>query len=182
MGQDKAALEWEGEPMLTRIAWAISARCEPVLVAAPPTSQAYVDLADGTDLEWITGEPAGSGPLGGLAAALRAAREAGAAAAFVCATDMPLVDAGLIDELCAGLSDSADVVVAHDGGRDHPMAAVYRTSLVERLDELVADGELRMSAVLDALVTHRIGVSDARWLTNVDAPGDLHRLRVSRVT
>ena len=180
MGQDKATLEWEGVPMLSKIAYTISSRCDPVLVAAPPTSQAYVDLVDETDLEWVTTEKAGSGPLGGLVAALRAAAEAGADAAFVCATDMPLVDTGLIDELLGGLAESADAVVANDAGRDHPMAGIYRTRAVDRLAELVEQGELRMGAALDALVTHRIGVSDSEWLANVDAPEDLHRLRISR--
>ncbi|EGD55604.1 molybdenum cofactor guanylyltransferase [Gordonia neofelifaecis] len=181
MGQDKAAMEWEGVPMLSRIAWAISSRCEPVLVAAPPTSQAYVDLGAGSDLQWVTTEKAGSGPLGGLVAALREATDAGAEAAFVCATDMPLVDTGLIDELVDGLTDSADAVIANDAGRDHPMAGIYRTRAVDRLAELVEAGELRMGAALDAIVTRRVGVSDPGWLANVDAPEDLHRLRISRV-
>ncbi|AUH69343.1 MULTISPECIES: molybdenum cofactor guanylyltransferase [Gordonia] len=182
MGQDKAAMEWDGAPMLSRIAWAISARCEPVLVAAPRTSQAYLELSDETDLDWVTTEKAGSGPLGGLVAALQAAADAGAEAAFVCATDMPLVDTGLIDELLDGLTESTDVVVAHEGGRDHPMAGVYRTRSAQQLADLVEKGELRMGAALDALVTRRIGVSDPDWLTNVDAPEDLHRLRSSRAS
>ena len=37
MGRDKAAMEWEGVPMLSKIAYTISSRCDPVLVAAPPT-------------------------------------------------------------------------------------------------------------------------------------------------
>lgn len=180
MGQDKAALEWDGVPMLSKIAWTISSRCDPVLVAAPPTSQAYVDLADETDLRWVTTEKAGSGPLGGLVEALRVAQQAGADAAFVCATDMPLVDTGLIDELTDGLAESADVVVANDAGRDHPMAGIYRTRVADQLGELVAGGELRMVAALEALVTHRVGVSDPEWLANVDAPEDLHRLRIRR--
>ncbi|MGB3301690.1 molybdenum cofactor guanylyltransferase [Gordonia sp. (in: high G+C Gram-positive bacteria)] len=182
MGQDKAALEWDGGPMLSKIAWAISARCEPVLVAAPLTSQAYVDLNEETDLEWVTTEKAGSGPLGGLVAALTVARERGADAAFVCATDMPLVDTGLIDELVGGLTESSDAVVAYDAGRDHPMAAIYRTRVVDQLADLVEGGELRMVAALEALVTRRVGVSDPEWLANVDAPEDLHRLRISRVS
>ncbi|MBM7368422.1 molybdenum cofactor guanylyltransferase [Gordonia hydrophobica] len=182
MGQDKAALEWDGVPMLSKIAWTISSRCDPVLVAAPLTSQAYLDLADETDLQWVTTEKAGSGPLGGLVEALRAAEKAGAEAAFVCATDMPLVDTGLIDELMDGLAESADAVVANDMGRDHPMAGIYRTRVADRLAELVAGGELRMVAALDALVTHRVGVSDPEWLANVDAPEDLHRLRISRAS
>lgn len=168
--------------MLSKIAWAISARCEPVLVAAPLTSQAYVDLNEETDLEWVTTEKAGSGPLGGLVAALTVARERGADAAFVCATDMPLVDTGLIDELVGGLTESSDAVVAYDAGRDHPMAAIYRTRVVDQLADLVEGGELRMVAALEALVTRRVGVSDPEWLANVDAPEDLHRLRISRVS
>lgn len=172
-------MEWEGVPMLSKIAYTISSRCDPVLVAAPPTSQAYVDLADETDLEWVTTEKAGSGPLGGLVAALRVASEAGADAAFVCATDMPLVDTGLIDELLAGLTPSTDAVIAYDGQRDHPMAGIYRTRVVDTLAGLVDDGELRMLAAVDAIATRRGGVSNPVWLTNVDAPEDLHRLRAA---
>ncbi|MFZ1381271.1 MAG: molybdenum cofactor guanylyltransferase MobA, partial [Scrofimicrobium sp.] len=68
-------------------------------------------------------------------------------------------------------------VVVHEGGRDHPMAAIYRTRVVPQLVALLESGEQRMLAGLDAIVTHRVGVSDPAWLTNVDAPEDLHRLR-----
>jgi molybdopterin-guanine dinucleotide biosynthesis protein A len=178
MGQDKAALEFEGVTMLTRIAEAIGERCTPVLVAAPETSQAYRELSAESDLQWVTDEQDGSGPLGGLVAALRAAAAGGADVAFVCATDMPLVKAELVDELLAGLTPSTDAVIAHDAQRDHPMAGVYRTSAADALAALVDAGELRMLAALDAISTRRVGVSDPNWLTNVDAPEDLHRLRV----
>ncbi|MEJ9079347.1 molybdenum cofactor guanylyltransferase [Gordonia malaquae] len=178
MGQDKAALEYEGVTMLTRITEAIGERCAPVLVAAPEASQAYRELSAESDLQWVTDEKDGSGPLGGLVAALRAAAAAGADVAFVCATDMPLVKADLVDELLAGLTPSTDAVIAHDAQRDHPMAGVYRTSAADALAGLVDAGELRMLAALDAISTRRVGVSDPNWLTNVDAPEDLHRLRV----
>ncbi|WP_353109205.1 molybdenum cofactor guanylyltransferase [Gordonia sp. (in: high G+C Gram-positive bacteria)] len=178
MGQDKAALEYEGVTMLTRITEAIGERCALVLVAAPEASQAYRELSAESDLQWVTDEKDGSGPLGGLVAALRAAAAAGADVAFVCATDMPLVKADLVDELLAGLTPSTDAVIAHDAQRDHPMAGVYRTSAADALAGLVDAGELRMLAALDAISTRRVGVSDPNWLTNVDAPEDLHRLRV----
>ncbi|MCF8610980.1 molybdenum cofactor guanylyltransferase [Gordonia sp. HY285] len=182
MGQDKAALDFEGATMLTRIAATVSQRCAPVLVAAPETSQAYRELSKESDLEWVTDEKEGSGPLGGLVAALRAAAEVGADAAFVCATDMPLIEVGLIDELVAGLTDSTDAVIARDAQRDHPMAGVYRTSAVGALEALVDAGELRMGAAIDAIHTRRVTVTDENWLTNVDAPEDLHRLRATGVS
>lgn len=178
MGQDKASLDWEGRPMLTAVTDVLAQRCDPVLVAAAPTSQAYAELSDVAGVDWITTEPAGVGPLGGLVAALEAAEAAGSPVAFVCATDMPLIAPELIDELLHGLTSSADAVVVHDGGRDHPMAAIYRTRVAPKLAELIESGEQRMLAALDTIVTHRVGVSDSRWLTNVDAPEDLHRLRV----
>lgn len=182
MGQDKAALEFDGVTMLTRIAETVSQRCAPVLVAAPTTSQAYRELSKESDLQWVTDEKEGSGPLGGLVAALRVAAAAGAEVAFVCATDMPLIEAGLVDELVAGLTDSTDAVIAHDAQRDHPMAGVYRTRVADTLEGLVDAGELRMGAAIDAVHTRRVSVSDENWLTNVDAPEDLHRLRATGVS
>ena len=177
MGQDKAALEWDGRPMLNVIADSIGTRCDPVLVAAPASSQAYAELGAESPLRWITDEQVGTGPLGGIVAALTAAKEAGAAAAFVCATDMPLVDADLVDELLRALTSSPDVVIAHEGGRDHPLAGIYRVRALPVFEALVEQGELLMTNALDAVLTHRVGVSDPRWLTNIDAPEDLHRLR-----
>ncbi|MFZ1381269.1 MAG: hypothetical protein WAS54_00600 [Scrofimicrobium sp.] len=63
-----------------------------------------------------------------------------------------------------------------EDGRDHPMPAIHRTR-VSPLVALLESGEQRILAVLDAIDTHRLGVSDPAWLTNVDAPEDLHRLR-----
>lgn len=178
MGQDKASLEWAGKPLLATVTEVLDQRCDPVLIAAPESSQAYEVLGRSGDRKWITTERTGGGPLGGLVAALEAAEAAGSPVAFVCATDMPLIEPELIDELLHGLTVSTDAVVVHDAGRDHPMAAVYRTRIVPALTELLATGEQRMLAALDAVVTHRVGVSNPRWLTNVDAPEDLHRLRV----
>ncbi|GAA4661164.1 molybdenum cofactor guanylyltransferase [Gordonia humi] len=182
MGQDKAGLEFEGVTMLTRVAGVVEQRCAPVLVAAPETSQAYRELSRESDLRWVTDEKQGSGPLGGLAAALAAAGAAGADVAFVCATDMPLIGTGLIEELLAGLTEQADAVIARDAQRDHPMAGVYRTRVAETLQALVDGGELRMTAAVEALDTRRVSVTDENWLTNVDAPEDLHRLRVGSVS
>ena len=181
MGHDKAAMDWDGQPMLARIVETLGGRCDPVFVVAPASSPAYTSLhgTGGPPARWITDEQPGQGPLAGLAAGLAAAREAGAALAFVCATDMPLIETGLINELLRGMPDAADAVVAHDAHRDHPMAGVYRVSAAGTIADLAASGERRMTAALDAVTTHRITVSDPDWLTNVNAPEDVHRLRAA---
>ncbi|GAC49771.1 molybdenum cofactor guanylyltransferase [Gordonia aichiensis] len=181
MGSDKAALDWNGEPMLAGLVRTISQRCEPVFVVATEDSAAYRLLhgTGGPDATWVTDEEPGAGPLAGLAVGLAAARDAGCELAFVSATDMPLIEPELIDELQAAVTDTAGAVVAHDAERDHPMAAIYRTDAADAIAELVAAGERRMTAALEALATYRVTVSDPLWLTNVNSPEDVHRVRIS---
>jgi molybdopterin-guanine dinucleotide biosynthesis protein A len=186
MGSDKAALAWNGESMLGRITRIVGERCDPVLVVAPEGSPAYQGLRAGQDdaqggsaaVTWVTDEAEGAGPLGGLATGLAEAAERGRDIVFVCATDMPLVTAEMVDELLRGLSDADDAAIAVDSQRAHPLAGVYRTRAAGTLDELVQAGERRMLAAVDALRTNRVTLSDPTWLTNVNAPEDLHRLRV----
>ena len=163
--------------MVKVIAEAIGQRCDPVLIAAPKTSQAYQELGDDADLTWVTDEDSGNGPLAGIVAALKATEDVDASAAFVCATDMPLVSPQLIDELLQALTSAPDVVIVHEGGRDHPLAGIYRRRALPALQAQLDSGDVLMSDALEAVVTHRIGVSDPTWLTNVDAPEDLHKLR-----
>ncbi|AZG43985.1 putative molybdenum cofactor guanylyltransferase [Gordonia insulae] len=178
MGRDKAALDWDGEPMLARVVRVVGERCGPVFVVATEESAAYRSLygSGGPEARWVTGETPGTGPLGGLAVGLSTAAEAGAEWAFVCATDMPLITPELIDELLRGVTPSTQAVIATDAQRDHPMAGVYRTDAAGVIADLTAGGERRMLAALDALTTHRVTVSNPEWLINVNAPEDLHRL------
>lgn len=181
MGEDKAALDLGGQPMLTRIVTEMRRRCDPITVVAATDSPAYAAFADEPGLRWVTDEGPGTGPLGALAAGLTAAAADGVPVAFVCATDMPLLRAELVDELVAGLGPDDDAVIAEDAARQHPLAAVYRSSCAGRLAELVAGGERRLLAALDGMTVHRVGVSDPTWLTNVNAPEDVHRLRRDKI-
>lgn len=180
MGTDKAALDWDGEPLLARVVRIVGERCRPVYVVAPQESAAYRGLfgTGGPEATWVTDEEPGAGPLAGLAAGLAAAREGGSSWAFVCATDMPLISGELIEELLRGVTPSKQAVIARDSQREHPMAGLYRTDAAPVIAGLSASGERRMLAVLDALTTHRVAVSEPDWLTNVNAPEDLHRLHV----
>jgi molybdopterin-guanine dinucleotide biosynthesis protein A len=108
---------------------------------------------------------------------LRAAAEAGSQWAFVCAVDMPFIDPALIDLLVDTSTNlTADVVLPWDG-RDHYLAGLYRVSLVERVNALVASGDRSMSALVNSVDTQRIVMTDGRPLTNVNSLADLASLR-----
>src|SRR5689334_22984347 len=113
MGTDKAALDWHGMPLLTRIAGIASRDFAPVVVvggpreALPPGVVAAVDRRPGR------------GPLEGIAAGLRAmAGRAGAA--IVVSADAPFVHPAFLHGMAASLGDHA-VAVPVDGDREHPL-------------------------------------------------------------
>jgi molybdopterin-guanine dinucleotide biosynthesis protein A len=173
MGRDKATLRVPGgsTTMVEHVAGIIAQRCEPVFVMAAvgqplPTLQARI----------MRDESRSEGPLPATGRGLRAAAEAGARLAFVCAVDMPLVTPDLIDELVRLAVETDAEVVSPWDGRSHFLAAVYRTDLADRVERLVAAGERRMSALIDASDAQQIVLSDSRPLTNVNTAADLKAL------
>ncbi|MCK8642495.1 molybdenum cofactor guanylyltransferase [Mycobacterium colombiense] len=177
MGRDKATLPGPGgaATLLEYVAGVIAQRCEPVFVMAAqgqplPAVQAQV----------IRDEVRGQGPLPATGRGLRAAAEAGARYAFVCAVDMPLLSAELIDELVQLATETnAEIVLPWDG-RSHYLAAVYRTDLAGRIDGLVAGGARSMRALIDASDAQQIVLPESRFLANVNTESDLLALAQSR--
>jgi molybdopterin-guanine dinucleotide biosynthesis protein A len=83
---------------------------------------------------------------------------------------MPNLTADLVDQLAA--HHGADVVLPWDG-RDHYLAAIYRTGLTERIDVLVDAGHRSMRSLISTVVTERVVLPPGDALTNVNAPSDL---------
>lgn len=181
MGRDKATLPFPGADgseattMVERVVGILAQRCDPVLVMAAQ-GQPLPELP----ARVIRDELRGLGPLPATGRALRVAGEAGVRFAFVCAVDMPFLTAELIDDLTRrAVETGAEVVLPWDG-QDHYLAAVYRTDLADRVDALVAAGERKMRAFVDASDTQRIVTADSRSLTNVNTADELRALAQSR--
>ena len=176
MGRDKANLPYHGTTLLERTMSAVSPRCAPVFVIAAP-GQALPKV----EAEVLRDEVRGVGPLLATGRGLRAAADAGRELAFVCAVDMPLLEVELIDELAApAVRLGADVVLPWDG-RDHYLAGIYRTSLADRVDELIAAGERSMRALVDRVDTQRIVMPEQRALANVNTAADLSAIRPPQI-
>ncbi|SPM35872.1 Molybdopterin-guanine dinucleotide biosynthesis protein A, partial [Mycobacterium rhizamassiliense] len=173
MGRDKATLPGPGGvgTLAEYVVGVVAQRCEPVFVVAAtgqpvPPVQARV----------LRDEIQGMGPLPATGRGLRAAAEAGARYAFVCAVDMPLLTADLIDDLVHLATETdAEVVMPWDG-RSHYLASLYRTDLADRIDALVAAGERKMSALIDASDAQQIVLPDSRPVTNVNTDADFRAL------
>ena len=183
MGRDKATMPVPAEllgskdgseapiTMVERVVSIVGQRCQPVFVVAAP-GQPLPELP----ARVVRDDVRGVGPLLATGRGLRAAAEAGAKRTFLCAADMPLLSADLIDLLeNRAVELDADVVLPWDG-RDHYLAAVYRTELADRVDALIAGGERSMRSLVDRVDTQRIVVPASRSLTNVNSDADLRTL------
>jgi molybdopterin-guanine dinucleotide biosynthesis protein A len=176
MGRDKATLPYEGKTLVEHMVSVVSPRCSPVFVIAAPGQPLPTLQAD-----VLRDEVRGVGPLLATGRGLRAAADAGVKLAFVCAVDMPLLSSDLIDELAGpAVRLGADVVLPWDG-RDHYLAGVYRTSLADRVDALVAAGERSMRALVDTVDTQRIVMPEQPSLTNVNTAADLSAVVPPRI-
>jgi molybdenum cofactor guanylyltransferase len=157
--------------MVERVVSVVGQRCQPVFVVAAP-GQSLPELP----ARVVRDDARGVGPLLATGRGLRAAAEAGAKRAFLSAADMPLLTADVIDLLEArAIELDADVVLPWDG-RDHYLAAVYRTELADEADALVAAGERSMRALVDRVDAQRIVIPESRSLTNVNSDADLRTL------
>ena len=141
MGRPKASLEWHGSTLLHRVTGIVArAVGGPVVVVRAP-DQDLPALPPGVRVVEDAAE--GRGPLQGLAAGLAAVADA-AEVAYVSSTDVPLLHPTFVRAVVrAAGSDNVDVALPVVHGFRHPLAAAYRTSLVESVEELIGEDRMR---------------------------------------
>jgi molybdenum cofactor guanylyltransferase len=153
MGTPKAALEWHGSTLLRRVVGVVGRSVDgPVVVVRAP-GQTLPGLPDGVEV--VEDAREGRGPLEGLAAGLAAVRDR-AHAAYASSTDVPLLHPRFIHRVLAGLDDDVDVVLPEIGGFRHPLAAVYRTELVDVVERLIAEDRMRPAFLFEACRVRRL--------------------------
>lgn len=175
MGRSKASLPFGGETMLERVVRIVGSVVSPVVVVAA-ADQELPALPEGTLL--ATDEEPGLGPLAGLAAGLGRLRADGVRAAYVSSCDVPLLRPAFVAHLVS-LLGSQDLVVPRDGRFHHPLAAVYRTSLEDRVRTLLAADRRRPFFLIEESDARIVDVEDLRGvdpeldsLRNLNTPED----------
>ncbi|MCU1383557.1 MAG: Molybdopterin-guanine dinucleotide biosynthesis protein [Acidobacteria bacterium] len=165
-GRDKSALLVDGRAILDRQIAALSPLTEDLMIVGGAQRSAPRVIADIV---------AGCGPLGGLHAALTAAR---GDALFLVACDMPYVTTAFVEYLLS-LAGSADAVVPRSERGYHPLCAVYTRACLEPAAARLADRRLKMRELVDDVRTRVVSAEDIRrfgdpdrLLANVNTPAD----------
>ena len=164
MGKSKAWLPFGDEPLLLRVVRQLSAVVAPIVVVGA-ADVPLPPLPPG--VEYLCDRQPDRGPLEGLRVGL-AALAPHAPRAFVVGCDYPFVAPAYIERL-ATLSAGHDAAVVRVDGRLHPLAAVYRTSLVANIDELLESGH---SALLDLITRSNVRLVEPTELADLPSPTD----------
>lgn len=164
-----------GEPLVVRLArMAAELGCEPVLVGASAEVKAALPA-----LRTIADQPAGIGPLGGLAGLLHAAEQSPVVAL---ACDLPFVSRDLLALLVHATLEAPTEVLAvrADNGLWEPLCARYDAcALAPRVDRAIALGVRSFQKLFSELSVAELPVSHAqrRELDDWDTPEDVSRSR-----
>uniref|UniRef100_A0A7C2JYQ4 Probable molybdenum cofactor guanylyltransferase n=1 Tax=Schlesneria paludicola TaxID=360056 RepID=A0A7C2JYQ4_9PLAN len=176
MGRDKATLPFGPESLLQRVVRLLSTVVDAgdiVVVAAAdqilPTLPVEVVVARDLQPE--------RGPLEGLASGL-AALPGRVDAVYATSCDVPLLEPAFVRRMFDLLGDSA-IAVPRDGEYHHPLAAVYRPSVLTAVQQLLAEDRLRPRFLFDLVPTRDVSVDDLEdvdperhTLMNLNRPED----------
>lgn len=147
MGAPKALLDWHGTPLVAHVVGVLSEAVAPgPLVVVAQRGQELPALPEGVEL--VRDREAGRGPLQGLLGGLEALA-AQVDAAFVAATDLPLLTPSFVRRLLDALEPGLDAAVPVAHGHRQPFAAAYRPSVAPLLEALLVGGERRAGVLLE---------------------------------
>ena len=174
MGLAKATLPFGPEAMLQRVVRLLGAVVRPIVVVAAPEQELPALPAE---VLVARDEREARGPLEGLLAGLSAIAPQ-AMAAYATSCDVPLLAPGFVRAMIARLEDF-DAAVPVDEGFAHPLAAVYRTTVLPHIRELLATDQLRPAFLFERVKTRRVPVAELRsadqelcTLRNLNRPED----------
>ena len=166
MGRDKAALDFGGKPMLTRLVELYRPRFSAVYVSVDRPGR--FDTAGAGE---IVDRRAGMGPLAALESAFLST---GAQVAFFTATDLPFGDPEVARALAEGCQ-------GHDAcllSPDEPLFAAYHRRCLPAVTALLDQDQRPLRRLLDRLdcaILDRDPALRARILTNVNDPEQYRR-------
>jgi molybdopterin-guanine dinucleotide biosynthesis protein A len=180
-GRDKGALVVEGRTIFDRQMSVLSQIAGEVLFVGAAVAEAVANPRPGVTM--IDDLMPGCGPLGGLHAALTAAR---GEVVVVVACDMPYVSAPLLAHLASlagesGQPDGFVAVVPRTERGYHPLCAAYTRAAIEPIERRLAAGRFTMTELLTDVRLRVVAADEiarfgdpSQLLANVNTPAE-HR-------
>jgi molybdenum cofactor guanylyltransferase len=171
-GRDKSALMIDGRSILERQIAELLRVTDDVLVVGAEMGSGRILFEPAHQksarplFRLVPDRTPGCGPLGGLDAALAAARDDVVA---IVACDMPFVTSAFLNHLL-DLAREADAVVPRTERGYHPLCAAYTRACHPAVARRLADRRLKMTGLLEEVRVRELTAGE------IDVFGDRHRL------
>jgi molybdopterin-guanine dinucleotide biosynthesis protein A len=173
-GRDKSALIVNGRRIIDRQIDELSRVSDDILIVGAHGTPRRPSPEVG-NVRSVADRVSGAGPLGGLDAALAAARDP---VVLIVACDMPFVTWPLLGYL-SSLSGEADAVVPRTKRGYHPLCAAYTRGCQRAIERRLAARQLAMAGLLDELRLRVVETDELerfgdpeRLLANINTPGE----------
>jgi molybdenum cofactor guanylyltransferase len=185
MGQDKAWLDLNGQPLVARVAERVLPLADEVIFSTGEPDR-FTELRHslGVPVQVVGDEHPGAGPLAGIEAGLRAAHND---LVLVLATDMPFVSRPLLcymRSLAAGYDAVVPLLPHPQTGRPmrEPLHAFYRRSCLSVIGRYLLTGHNQAFAFLPEVRTRDVLQAEIRQFDpdqmsffNINTPDDWRR-------
>lgn len=116
------------------------------------------------------------GPIGGLYSIFKSTD---ADRVFIVAADMPFVNNSIINSICS-IDFNADALVACADGREQPLFAVYKKSILANIEKLINLKIYKMKSLLKESEISYFYIDDKKYLSNINTPEEYKNLTVPK--
>jgi molybdopterin-guanine dinucleotide biosynthesis protein A len=171
-GADKGWVMVQGQPMIEHVAARLRPQVGALVINANRNTERYAALGYPVVPDLFEGY---LGPLAGMLSGMQAA-----ATAYVVTApcDSPLIGRDLVARLATTLNrEDADIAVAHDGERSHPVFLLLRRDLADDLTTYLESGGRKIDRWF---ARHRVAYADfhdtPEAFMNVNDPGERAQL------
>lgn len=168
IGGNKALQTLRGRPLIDWVFSAVRPQSAEVLISANENQPAYAQFACPVIADNLPGY---AGPLAGLQAAMQ---QANCEWVVSVPCDTPFLPNDLIARLrAAAQTNASEAAVAVVNGKRQPAIALYRKSVLPKLDAYLDRGERKVSLWLDTLQTSEVAFDDAIAFMNLNSQDEL---------
>jgi molybdenum cofactor guanylyltransferase len=175
MGVDKSMLLIDGRPMIEVVCEQLRGRFEQILISANDTEK-FAFL--GFDV--VRDRVPGHGPLMGIASALQASAND---LNLVVACDIPHIEMGFVSKMLAEAERSQSDIVVPVTGRDQyePLLAVYRKSVAQAIDQVLASERRKIADVFGLCKVVYVEVDEPEWLVNLNTMAEYEEFQDKQI-
>ncbi|NIM07349.1 MAG: NTP transferase domain-containing protein [Armatimonadetes bacterium] len=153
IGCPKADLKLGERSLLEWVTGALQGLFNELIIVAPVAPQTMPQEA-----RLVVDEPAGCGPLGGLYAGLKAARDD---VSFAAGCDTPFLRPALVKGLL-GMAEGYDAVVPKLEDGLHPLCGIYSRACVEKIRQALESGNRRVASFFPSVKVRFVNTEELR--------------------